>query len=112
MVILYVCNKIRIIERLEIGGFFRPGVMVMTDSVVRRIPGFIGNADSAADDSFAEYDQDADTRLLGPPVYTRPAEYRGLPVPEVLISGHHANVKQWRCDQALAATKNFRPEPE
>ncbi len=101
-------------ERFSLGDYVLTGgelpTMVMTDSIVRRIPGFIGNADSAADDSFAEFDREVDARLLGPPVYTRPAEYRGLPVPEVLISGHHANVRKWRSGQALAATEKFRPD--
>lgn len=101
-------------QRFSIGNYVLTGgelpAMVMIDAVVRRIPGFIGNADSAADDSFATGDEPASPLSLGPPVYTRPADYRGLAVPDVLISGHHAHVKKWRHEQAIAATKTYRPD--
>ena len=101
-------------QRYSLGDFVLTGgelpAMVMIDAAVRRIPGFIGNADSAADDSFAALDDQTQTRLLGPPVYTRPAEFRGHEVPEVLISGHHARVGQWRREQALSATRKYRPD--
>jgi len=101
-------------ERYSLGDYVLTGgelpAMVMIDAVVRRIPGFIGNTDSAADDSFAVPDDRLAARLLGPPVYTRPAAYRGLAVPEVLISGDHAKVRQWRQEQARIATKKFRPD--
>jgi tRNA (guanine37-N1)-methyltransferase len=101
-------------ERYSVGDYVLTGgevpSMIMIDAIVRRIPGFIGNADSAADDSFTSVDEQLQNRLLGPPAYTRPAEYRGLPVPEVLISGHHARVREWRREQALAATREYRPD--
>ena len=101
-------------ERYSLGDFVltggEPAAMAMIDAVVRRIPGFIGNADSAADDSFAGCDGQLQTRLLGPPVYTRPAEFRGHMVPEALISGHHARVREWRRLQALEATRKYRPD--
>lgn len=101
-------------QRFSIGNYVLTGgelpAMVIIDAVVRRIPGFIGNADSAADDSFATADKPAAGILLGPPVYTRPAVYRGLAVPEVLISGHHANVEKWRNEQAITATEKYRPD--
>jgi len=101
-------------ERYSLGDFVltggEPAAMAMIDAVVRRIPGFIGNADSAADDSFAGCDGQLQTRLLGPPVYTRPAEFRDHMVPEALISGHHARVREWRRLQALEATRKYRPD--
>jgi len=101
-------------ERYSVGDYVLTGgelpSMIMIDAIVRRIPGFIGNADSAGDDSFNELDETLQSRLLGPPVYTRPADFRGLPVPGILISGHHARVRQWRHDQALAATRKYRPD--
>ncbi len=101
-------------ERFSIGDYVVTGgelpAMVIIDAVVRRIPGFLGNEDSAAGDSFALTDEQQHTPLLGPPVYTRPAEFRGLTVPEVLISGHHAKVDEWRLAAALKATREYRPD--
>ncbi len=101
-------------SRFSIGNYVLTGgelpAMVMIDAIVRRIPGFIGNADSAADDSFAPDQKATDRLTLGPPVYTRPGVYRDLAVPEVLISGHHANVEKWRREQAVHATRQFRPD--
>jgi len=101
-------------ERYSVGDYVLTGgelpSMIMIDAIVRRIPGFIGNADSAGDDSFNEMDKALQSRLLGPPVYTRPADFRGKPVPEILISGHHARVREWRRDQALVATRKYRPD--
>lgn len=101
-------------QRFSIGNYVLTGgelpVMVLIDAIVRRIPGFIGNADSAADDSFAPRGEEDGGLMLGPPVYTRPAVYRDRAVPEILISGHHANVDSWRREQALEATRKFRPE--
>jgi len=101
-------------QRYSIGDYVLTGgelpAMVMIDAVVRRISGFMGNADSAADDSFAAAAKKPEGRLLGPPVYTRPAVYRSLAVPEVLVSGNHAMVEKWRQEQALLATKKYRPD--
>ena len=77
--------------------------MVVIDAVVRRIDGVLGDEGSAVDESF--YDG-----LLEYPQYTRPAEYRGLKVPEVLLSGHHARIAQWRREQSLIRTKRWRPD--
>ncbi len=76
---------------------------VITDSVVRLLPGAIGDESSALSDSF----QDG---LLAPPVYTRPAEFRGMAVPEVLLSGHAANIERWKEESATARTKQLRPD--
>ena len=76
---------------------------VLTDALVRLVPGVIGDETSALSDSF----QDG---LLAPPVYTRPAEYNGWKVPDVLLSGNHAAIDQWQEEQALARTQARRPD--
>ncbi len=76
---------------------------VITDSVVRLLPGAIGDECSALSDSF----QDG---LLAPPVYTRPAEFRGMEVPPVLLSGNFAEIDKWKFEQALERTERLRPE--
>jgi tRNA (guanine37-N1)-methyltransferase len=75
---------------------------VITDSVVRLLPGAISDETSALSDSF----QDG---LLAPPVYTRPADYRGWKVPEILLSGHAARIDRWKHDQSLERTRRLRP---
>ena len=77
--------------------------MVVMDSVVRLVPGVLGNADSKEFESFAQ-------NLLEYPHYTRPAVYRGLKVPEVLLSGDHKKIAEWRQKQALLRTKKKRPD--
>jgi tRNA (guanine37-N1)-methyltransferase len=77
--------------------------MVVLDSVVRLIPGALGCSESAVNESFS-------TGLLDYPQYTRPAEFRGQAVPEILLSGDHAKIEKWRKEQALAKTKRARPE--
>jgi tRNA (guanine37-N1)-methyltransferase len=76
---------------------------VVVDAVVRLLPGVLGDELSAGDDSFA-------TGLLEGPQYTRPAEFRGMRVPDVLLSGDHAAVAKWRADQARQRTKERRPD--
>jgi tRNA (guanine37-N1)-methyltransferase len=80
-----------------------PAALVVVDAVVRLLPGALGDHESAAGDS--HYDG-----LLAPPSYTRPAEYRGHPVPEVLLSGDHARVAAWRQEQAERLTRERRPD--
>ena len=77
--------------------------MVVIDAVVRRIDGVLGDEGSSVDESF--YDG-----LLEYPQYTRPAEYRGMKVPDVLLSGHHARITEWRREQSLIRTKRWRPD--
>lgn len=77
--------------------------MVVADSVVRLIPGVLGGEQSAHDESFSH-------GLLEYPHYTRPEEFRGQKVPEVLLSGHHAEIEKWRLEQAEAKTKQNRPD--
>ncbi len=77
--------------------------MVVIDAVVRKIPGVLGAEGGAESESFAE-------GLLEYPQYTRPAEYRGMEVPEVLLSGHHARIEAWKRDQSWARTQALRPD--
>ena len=77
--------------------------VVLVDAVVRLLRGVLGDAQSAADDSFAD-------GLLEGPQYTRPAEYRGWKIPEVLLSGNHAEIAKWRKEQAKKRTKQNRPD--
>ena len=77
--------------------------VVLVDAVVRLIPGVLGDEQSAADDSFS-------TGLLETPHYTRPAEFRGWKIPDVLLSGNHAEIAKWRKEQALKRTKQNRPD--
>ena len=76
---------------------------VVADAVVRLLPGVLGDENSAPDDSFS-------SGLLEFPQYTRPVEFRGWRVPDVLLSGHHAEIANWRREQALAKTKRVRPD--
>ena len=94
-------------EEVSVGDYVlsggEPAALVVIDAVVRLLPGALGDHESAATDSFYE-------DLLAPPVYTRPAEYRGLPVPEVLLSGDHGRIEAWRREQAERATRWRRPD--
>ncbi len=94
-------------REISIGDFILTGgeipAMVILDSVVRLLPGALGNKDSALNESFC-------TGLLDCPQYTRPAEFRGMSVPEVLLSGDHARIDRWRKERALQKTRECRPE--
>ena len=94
-------------EELSIGDYVLSGgelaAMVVIDALVRQLPGALGDADSAVEDSFVN-------GLLDYPHYTRPENYAGLPVPPVLLSGHHEEIRKWRLQQALARTWTRRPE--
>jgi tRNA (guanine37-N1)-methyltransferase len=79
------------------------GAMVVVDAVARLVPGVLGDIESAETDSFFE-------GILGPPSYTRPEEFRGMRVPDVLVSGHHEMIRRWRRKEALRATLLRRPE--
>jgi tRNA (guanine37-N1)-methyltransferase len=97
-----------IVDReISIGDFVLTGgeiaAMVVLDSVVRLLPGALGNVDSAVNESFS-------SGLLDYPQYTRPAEFRGYPVPEMLLSGDHARIASWRKEKALERTIQNRPE--
>ena len=96
-----------ITREISIGDYVLTGgelpAAIITDAVVRLIPGAIGDEQSALMDSF----QDG---LLEPPIYTRPAVYNGWQVPEILLSGHEARIAQWRHDMAVERTKRLRPD--
>lgn len=96
-----VTREISIGDYVLTGGEL-PGAVV-ADAVVRLLPGVIGDEQSALSDSF----QDG---LLAPPVYTRPADYNGWTVPEILLSGHEAKIAEWRYEQALERTHRLRPD--
>ncbi|HOK13791.1 MAG TPA: tRNA (guanosine(37)-N1)-methyltransferase TrmD [Candidatus Kapabacteria bacterium] len=94
-------------REISIGDYVLSGgelpALVLTDAIVRLIPGVIGNAESALEDSFQN-------GLLEPPQYTKPSEFRGMRVPEVLLSGNHERIRQWREQQALEKTRLRRPD--
>ncbi len=94
-------------EIVSIGDFVLTGgeiaAVAVVDAVARLVPGVLGNADSPVDESFS-------AGLLEYPQYTRPAEFRGMGIPEVLTSGHHANIARWRHEQAIALTEERRPD--
>ena len=102
--------ELRVDEEISIGDFVMTGgeipAMALTDAVVRLIPGVLGDAGSSEHDSFARGTES----LLEGPVYTRPARFKGLNVPEVLLSGDHAKVEAWRRRQALRRTEERRPD--
>lgn len=96
-----------ITKEISIGDFVLTGgelpAAIITDAVVRLIPGAIGDEQSALSDSFQD-------NLLAPPVYTRPAEYKGWKVPDVLLSGHERKIHEWEMEQAMERTKRLRPD--
>ena len=98
------------VDEVSIGDYVLAGgeaaVLVIVEAVARLIPGVVGNADSVDDDSFAS----GTLGLLEAPVYTKPARWRGLEVPSVLLSGHHAAIAAWRADQSLQRTAARRPD--
>ncbi|MDT0269339.1 tRNA (guanosine(37)-N1)-methyltransferase TrmD [Streptomyces sp. DSM 44915] len=99
------------VRELSVGDYVLAGgeapVLVMVEAIARLLPGVLGNADSHRDDSFAP---GAMAELLEGPVYTKPPEWRGRPVPEVLSSGHHGRIARWRRDEALRRTSANRPD--
>jgi tRNA (guanine37-N1)-methyltransferase len=94
-------------REVSIGDYIVTGgelpAMVLIDAVARHIPGALGDEQSPEDESFAG-------GLLEHPQYTRPAEYRGWEVPDVLVSGHHANIQKWKTEQRLKRTRERRPD--
>ena len=94
-------------EEISIGDYVLSGgelpAMALIDAIVRQLPGSLGDGDSAIEDSFVD-------GLLDCPHYTRPEEYKGVKVPEVLMSGNHAKIKQWRLKMSLQRTRDQRPD--
>lgn len=95
-----------ITKEISIGDYVLSGgelaAAVLADSVIRLLPGVLNDETSALSDSFQD-------NLLAPPVYTRPAEFRGWKVPDILLSGHEEKIRQWRHDQSVERTKERRP---
>ena len=91
-----------ITREISVGDYVLTGgelpAAIMTDAIVRLLPGVIGGAESALSD------------ILAPPIYTRPAEYKGWCVPEILLSGHAAKIEEWKMNQATERTKRLRPD--
>ncbi len=103
------------VRELSIGDYVlaggEPAVLVMIEAIARLIPGVLGNAESAPDDSFGTGDaDDPRSALVEGPSFTRPRNWRGLEVPDVLLSGDHGAIARWRRDQALVRTAANRPE--
>jgi tRNA (guanine37-N1)-methyltransferase len=99
------------VREISIGDYVLAGgeaaVLVITEAVARLLPGVLGNAESHRDDSFAP---GAMANLLEGPVYTKPPQWRGRGIPEVLLSGHHGKIARWRRDEALRRTVANRPD--
>ena len=96
-----------ITREISIGDYVLTGgelaAAVMADAIVRVVPGVIGDEQSALSDCFQD-------DMLAAPIYTRPAEYKGWRVPDILLSGHEAKIKEWEMDQAMERTKRLRPD--
>jgi tRNA (guanine37-N1)-methyltransferase len=96
-----------ITREISIGDYVLSGgeiaAAAMCDAVIRLIPGVLNDETSALTDSFQD-------NLLAPPVYTRPADYNGWSIPEILLSGHEKNIEKWRYDQSVERTKKRRPD--
>ena len=95
------------VEEVSIGDYILTGgeqaAQIMLDAVIRLLPGVLGNADSVVDESF-------ENGLLEHPQYTRPIEWEGRSVPDILLSGHHQNIAKWRKERSLEITKQQRPD--
>ena len=97
----WITMEISIGDYVLSGGELAAAVLV--DTIGRLIPGVLNDETSALTDSFQD-------KLLAPPVYTRPADFRGYPVPEILLSGHAKNIEEWRQDESFKKTKTLRPD--
>ncbi|MBR6412716.1 MAG: tRNA (guanosine(37)-N1)-methyltransferase TrmD [Alphaproteobacteria bacterium] len=95
------------IQEISIGDFVlsggEPALIAMLDAMIRLLPSVMGNSDSAVEESFAN-------NLLEYPQYTKPQNWEGISVPEVLLSGHHENIRKWRLEQSQILTKTRRPD--
>jgi tRNA (guanine37-N1)-methyltransferase len=101
-------------EEVSIGDYVLSGgelaAAVVVDAVARLMPGVLGNENSALNESFSAVDNSGEASLLDWPQYTRPAEFRGWKVPEVLVSGHHEQIRRWRRQAALEKMQRLRPD--
>jgi tRNA (guanine37-N1)-methyltransferase len=102
----YAAKRMRV-DEVSIGDYVLAGgeaaVLVIVEAVSRLLPGVLGNAESASDDSFSD-------GLLEGPAYTRPARWRGFPVPDVLLSGNHGEIAHWRAERSRLRTEQRRPD--
>lgn len=98
---MFITREISVGDYVLSGGEL--GAAILCDAVIRLIPGVLNNETSALTDTFQD-------DLLAPPVYTRPAEYKGMKVPEVLLSGNFPKIEEWREDQAQKRTEKLRPD--
>jgi tRNA (guanine37-N1)-methyltransferase len=98
---LFITREISIGDYVLSGGEL--AAAVLCDSIIRLIPGVLGNETSALTDAFQD-------NLLSPPIYTRPSTYKGMEVPKVLLSGHQRKVDEWRDEKAIERTKELRPD--
>ena len=100
-------NETLVTDEISIGDYVlsggEPAAIVLTDAIVRLLPDALGSETSAENDSFSN-------GLLDCPHYTRPAEFRGMSVPEVLLNGNHAEIEKWRIEKALEKTRKIRPD--
>jgi tRNA (guanine37-N1)-methyltransferase len=100
-------RDMHITKEISIGDYVLSGgevaAIVISDAIIRLIPGVLNDETSALTDSFQD-------NILSPPIYTRPSEYKGLRVPEVLMSGHFKKIEEWRENEALRLTKQKRPD--
>jgi tRNA (guanine37-N1)-methyltransferase len=100
-------NDVLVTDEISIGDYVlsggEPAAVVLVDAMVRLLPGALGSQTSAENDSFSN-------GLLDCPHYTRPAEFRGMRVPEVLLNGNHAEIEKWRREKALEKTRKFRQD--
>ena len=100
-------RELHITKEISIGDYVLTGgelaACVLADSVIRLLPGVLNDEQSALTDSFQDH-------LLSPPIYTRPAEYKGLKVPDVLLSGNFKKIEEWRHDEAVRITQEKRPD--
>ncbi len=100
-------NEALVTDEVSIGDYVlsggEPAAIVVADAVIRLLPDALGSETSAANDSFS-------SGMLDCPHYTRPAEFRGMKVPEVLLTGHHAEIEKWRHQMAFEKTKRFRSD--
>ena len=107
-------RKYLVDEEISMGVYVLTGgelpAMVITDAIVRLIPGVIGKEKSLKKESFSDFETPGVPRLLGFPQYTRPENYKGWKVPEVLLSGDHKKIEKWRLEKALEITKSKRPD--
>lgn len=101
-------------EEISVGDYILTGgeipAMVIADAVVRLLPGTVGKEESLKKESFSDFDTPGIPRMLGFVQYTRPEEYKGWKVPEVLLQGNHAEIEKWRINKSLQRTRERRPD--